>query len=80
MRALQSLYLKVEASAGSETLEVIEDLVALADRVGATVECSMNGVTVLARPGVSAANLFREFERQLQDAGPSKYRLASVRP
>jgi hypothetical protein len=70
------LYVKVEAVAGTDTREVIDELVSLARRLRIGVQCDMNGVTVCAHSDSDSGKLFERFEDELHSK--HRYKYASV--
>ena len=76
---MSSIYLKVEAFAGTTTDDACRDLCALADRVGILCELPFNGVKLWAFPGTDPAQLEKAWGEQMKRPAHI-YRIASARP
>jgi hypothetical protein len=55
-----NISIEVKASAGSDVAEIINDQCALANRLNVRVDCSLNGVKVMAQPQCDPYALWSE--------------------
>lgn len=60
------LLINAEGLCGDDIVDVVSDMVALAERLGVVVRVDINGVDMLASPGDSVAALISEFQRRMK--------------
>ncbi len=63
---MNTLYIEVTAFCGSDVGDACADLVRLADRMGITVRCKMNGVQCIVSPGDRDYVLYKNYRRALR--------------
>lgn len=73
-----SLFLRVDAFAGTDIEDASRDLCALSERVGALCELEFNGVKLWARPGNDPAKLAEAFHAEI--SGRHSHKIAQVKP
>ncbi len=64
---MSSLYIKVEAVAGSAVEEVCEDMITLSEKLGIMVTLNFNGVSLNAVAGDYAGEMADKYFRQLEN-------------
>lgn len=68
------MHILVEHDVGTSIEEAAQAMCDLADRCGCSVQCKFNGVTLRTKPRADAAELVRDFHRELSQ--PSEFRFA----
>jgi hypothetical protein len=67
-----NISIEVKASPGSDIAEIINDQCALANRLNIRVDCSLNGVTVMAKPLCNPADLYALWSEEMDSKRPYK--------
>lgn len=62
---MTNISIEVQASAGSDVAEIINDQCALANRLNIRVDCSLNGVKVMSQPLCDPAALYALWSEEL---------------
>lgn len=59
------LTLKVEAGAGEDVRDIIQEMCLLAARMGCLVRAELNSVVTMAKPGADPRELYKQWEAEL---------------
>lgn len=69
---MTNISIEAKASGGSDVAEIINDQCALATRLNVRVDCSLNGVMVMAQPLCNPAELYAKWSEELTSKRPYK--------
>lgn len=72
------LTVEVQASAGQDIAEAIEEMCILASRLGCLVIADLNGVRTMAKPGCDPRDLFAQWDSELASKRP--YKIVCAQP
>jgi hypothetical protein len=67
-----NISIEVQASGGSDVAEIINAQCALANRLNIRVDCSLNGVKVMAQPMCDPADLYALWSEEMGSKRPYK--------